>query len=74
MSLSDWHRRDPIQDPNDPSTFPTEDPYATSAHASTGNPPTEHTGTGFVSNDHSNGYQPSFSTNQNPTYRGAPEL
>ncbi|EJF62913.1 hypothetical protein BD309DRAFT_957603 [Dichomitus squalens] len=57
-----------LYDPNDPSTFPTVDPYATSAHASTGYPATEHT---LINNGPN---QPSISANQNPTYRGAPEL
>ncbi|KAI1792840.1 hypothetical protein LXA43DRAFT_1093129 [Ganoderma leucocontextum] len=63
-----------LYDPNDPTTFPIHDPYAGSTLASTGYPVTEHTSGGVVSNNYTEGYQGSVATNQNPTYRGAPEL
>ncbi|KAI0773866.1 hypothetical protein C8Q74DRAFT_1267134 [Fomes fomentarius] len=61
-----------LYDPNDPSTFPTADAYAGSVPAS-----------GYATDPslHSAGYgqpgtgpQSSMATNQNSTYRGAPEL
>ncbi|KAM5535702.1 hypothetical protein V8D89_010689 [Ganoderma adspersum] len=61
-----------VYDPNDPSTFPTQDPYAGSVQASTGYPATETTAVG--SHPYADGYQGSVTANQNPTYRGAPEL
>ncbi|PIL36824.1 hypothetical protein GSI_00514 [Ganoderma sinense ZZ0214-1] len=60
-----------LYDPNDPTTFPSQDPYAGSLQASTGYPTTETTAA--ASNPYV-GYQGSVATNQNPTYHGAPEL
>lgn len=61
-----------LYDPNDPTTFPSQDPYAGSVQASTAYPATELTSA--PSNVYTEGYQGSVSANQNPTCRGAPEL
>ena len=62
-----------LQDPNDPTTFPTSDPYAGSQTQPSVYPATETTLSGGYGPT-GTGYTPSMATNQNRTYKGAPEL